>query len=114
MLARTQVYCAGRSSKTFRASAQHFAGSAHNLLVPVLAQTGVSAAQAQSRLDRAEGLEPTGMDDVVFATALYNDGGGEALYAGGGSPWPAEIRAAYIAKWDGTSWSALGGGLNAP
>jgi hypothetical protein len=40
---------------------------------------------------------------AVHALAVYDDGGGAALYAGGLFYGPAGV-----ARWDGTSWSALG------
>ncbi len=47
---------------------------------------------------------------VVRALAVYNDGNGRALYAGGQFTTAGSVSANYIAKWDGTSWSALGSG----
>ena len=51
----------------------------------------------------------------VFALAVYDDGGGPALYAGGDFLDAGGVPAAdYIAKWDGTSWSAVGTGMDGP
>jgi hypothetical protein len=47
----------------------------------------------------------------VQALAVYDDGGGEALYAGGTFGIAGGVPASRIAKWDGAAWSALGGGL---
>ena len=37
---------------------------------------------------------------------------GSDLYAGGGFTTAGGIAANYIAKWNGSSWSALGSGMN--
>ena len=47
----------------------------------------------------------------VSALTVFDDGGGPALYAGGSFTTAGGISANRIAKWDGTSWSALGTGL---
>ena len=52
------------------------------------------------------------MDDVVFALAVYDDGGGQALYAGGEFTTAGGVPASRVAKWNGSSWSALAGGLS--
>jgi hypothetical protein len=51
----------------------------------------------------------TGMNAPVRSLAVYK---GE-LYVGGDFTIAGGIAANYIAKWDGTSWSALGSGTNA-
>src|SRR5688572_235497 len=48
----------------------------------------------------------------VSSLAVYDDGSGPALYAGGYFTSAGGVAANYIARWDGTSWSALGAGLN--
>ncbi len=54
------------------------------------------------------------VDGDVLALAVFDDGsgGGPALFAGGKFTSAGGVAANRIAKWDGTSWSALGGGLN--
>ncbi|MGI8907388.1 MAG: hypothetical protein ACR2IE_12960 [Candidatus Sumerlaeaceae bacterium] len=52
---------------------------------------------------------PATADNDVLATAV--DGQGN-LYVGGSFEHIGKVRAAYIAKWDGTSWSSLGSGLS--
>ncbi len=53
-----------------------------------------------------------GSDQGVWALAVYDDGTGAALYAGGyflaagGDPIP------YIARWDGRSWHSVGPGVD--
>jgi hypothetical protein len=52
------------------------------------------------------------MDKGVFALAVYDGGGGPALYAGGNFTTAGGGAASKIARWDGSSWSALGNGTN--
>ncbi len=52
---------------------------------------------------------PFGADNSVFALAVYDDGSGEALYAGGWLATAGGVTVNNIAKWDGTVWSALSG-----
>jgi len=49
---------------------------------------------------------------VVFALAVFDDGGGPALYAGGAFTNAGGVAASHIARWDGTSWTPLGSGTN--
>lgn len=55
-----------------------------------------------------------GLDGWVQALAVFNDGSGSgpALYAGGGFTTAGGVPASYIAKWDGSTWSAVGKGMN--
>src|SRR5262249_10567947 len=48
----------------------------------------------------------------VHALAVYDDGGGPALYVGGVFTAAGGLPAARIAKWDGSTWSALGTGMS--
>ena len=54
----------------------------------------------------------TGMDGGVEALAVFDDGGGPALYAGGWFTSADGVAANRIARWDGTSWCALASGTN--
>ncbi len=60
----------------------------------------------------------TNMDAGTKALAVYDDGNGEALYAGGDFTTAGGITVNHIAKWDGTQWSALSGpagtGMDSP
>jgi len=47
----------------------------------------------------------------VAALAVYDDGSGPALYAAGRFNAAGGVSASRIARWDGTSWAALGAGL---
>lgn len=73
------------------------------------------------RLDPAAECEPAwvptfgerpGTSGNVSALAVFDDGTGPALYAGGGFARAGGVSANYIAKWDGQSWSALGSGMS--
>src|SRR5262249_36630818 len=46
-----------------------------------------------------------------LALAVFDDGAGAALYAGGTFTSAGGVPANRIAKWDGTSWSAVGSGV---
>jgi hypothetical protein len=48
----------------------------------------------------------------VLALTTFDDGNGSALYAGGDFTSAGGVPANYVAKWDGSSWSALGSGMN--
>ncbi len=48
---------------------------------------------------------------LVFALAGFNDGTGPALYVGGVFKQAGDILANNIAKWNGSRWAALGGGI---
>ncbi|NLG44307.1 MAG: hypothetical protein GX547_13760 [Phycisphaerae bacterium] len=49
-------------------------------------------------------------DPEVKALAVYDDGSGPALYVGGLFDYAGGLPAIDIARWDGQSWSVLGGG----
>ena len=52
-----------------------------------------------------------GVNDEVYALAVFDDGGGPALYVGGLFTTAGGVLARSVAKWDGSSWSALGSGM---
>ncbi len=52
-----------------------------------------------------------GLNGVVNALAVFDDGAGPALYAGGSFTMAGEVEAFNIARWDGATWSAVGGGV---
>jgi hypothetical protein len=56
--------------------------------------------------------EQPGTNAPVYALAAYDDGGGPALYAAGAFTIAEGVPANYIAKWDGSSWAALGSGMD--
>jgi hypothetical protein len=53
-----------------------------------------------------------GIDGPVYALAVYDDGGGPGLYAGGSFTGAGGVSTLRVAKWNGASWSALGSGTN--
>jgi trimeric autotransporter adhesin len=53
-----------------------------------------------------------GSSPTVFALAVYNDGSGEALYAAGRFNSMNDVPGtSQIARWNGSNWSSVGGGL---
>jgi len=60
----------------------------------------------------ALGSGMSGANLRVSALVVYDDGGGPALYAGGSFTTAGGVAANNIAKWNGSSWSALGSGLS--
>lgn len=58
------------------------------------------------------GTFQTGLDDYGAAFTVFDDGNGPALIAGGNFVHAGGVTVNFIARWDGTSWSSLGGGTN--
>lgn len=54
----------------------------------------------------------TGMSGIVRALTVFDDGTGNALYAGGDFLLASGVPANRVAKWDGTTWTALDTGVN--
>ncbi len=54
----------------------------------------------------------TGIDNQSRAAAVFDDGSGPALYVGGDFVSAGGETFNYIAKWDGSTWSSVGGGMN--
>ena len=52
------------------------------------------------------------LSSTASALAVFDDGSGPALYAGGAFMQAGGSPASRIAKWDGTAWSEVGGGAN--
>jgi hypothetical protein len=55
-----------------------------------------------------------GMDDRVWTLAVFDGGSGPALYAGGRFTTAGGVAVNHVARWNGHSWSALAGGMQAP
>jgi hypothetical protein len=51
-----------------------------------------------------------GVNNHVDALAVFDDGSGVKLYAGGKFTWAGGVTASHIARWDGAAWSAVTGG----
>jgi hypothetical protein len=77
---------------------------------------GVAKWEGSSWAALGTGLDATGVGVVpsVNAMAVFDDGSGSgpALYVGGRFTSAGGLQASRIAKWDGASWSAVGGGMN--
>jgi hypothetical protein len=50
--------------------------------------------------------------ETIRALAVYDDGAGPALYAGGRFSSVGGVAASMVARWDGTAWAPLGSGTN--
>jgi len=50
----------------------------------------------------------------VLDMAVFDDGSGPGLFAGGGFVSAGGLPARFIAKWNGTEWSELGSGMKGP
>jgi hypothetical protein len=55
-----------------------------------------------------------GANGPVRALAVFDDGGGPALHAGGFFTTAGGVAAKRIARWNGSGWTALGGGTSGP
>ncbi len=55
-----------------------------------------------------------GPDGLIHALAVWDEGTGPALYAGGAFTQIGALPASRLAKWDGHTWSAVGTGTNGP
>ncbi len=80
-----------------------------------------AAGSAAASADRGSACEPqwvptfggvAGLDTPAGALAVFDDGGGPALYVGGDFITAGGETVNHIAKWDGASWSPLGEGTN--
>lgn len=61
-----------------------------------------------------DGPTRSGVRGEVNALAVFDDGRGPALYAGGDFVAAGGIGGANLARWDGTAWTTVGGGTNGP
>src|SRR5262245_66568078 len=75
-----------------------------------LEMTGIARWNGQAWTKLGNGPPSAGVP--ARALAVYDDGTGPALYAGGPFRQP-EGPGNRIAKWNGTAWSPLGTGMNA-
>src|SRR5262245_6169290 len=58
------------------------------------------------------GIAPGFKEGTVYALAVYDDGSGPALYAGGRFYRDDPVSISSIGKWDGERWSPVGSGVN--
>jgi len=71
---------------------------------------GVAKWDGSSWSPLGEGL--TGADADVDTLTVFNDGAGSALYVGGNFTTAGGAPVNNIAKWDGSTWSSVGGGVS--
>jgi hypothetical protein len=83
----------------------HLALTLRLLLLSIPAMTASSASSQCANWSR--GFEIPGVSGSVHATCLFDDGGGTALFVGGAFSSVGATPASNIARWDGTTWSAL-------
>lgn len=82
--------------------------------VIVLLAAGIAArADAQCTPEWLPGDGLPGLNGTVKSSLVWDDGTGPALYVGGSFTVAGNILANNIAKWNGTSWQALGSGVTA-
>lgn len=57
----------------------------------------------------------SGLNNIVYTLTSFDDGGGAGpqLYAGGGFTASGAVSVARVARWTGSTWAALGGGIGA-
>jgi hypothetical protein len=92
----------------------HRATCTITLAVLLLCALGSAATAACN--DWQPGFEPRGFDGAVRALARAGSTiyAGGSVYAGGIFGTAGEVSANNVARWDGTSWSALGTGVDVP
>lgn len=84
------------------------AASAVRVLGLLLALSSRAEAQCP---DWRSGFHLGGTDGDIFSLAVFDDGSGSALYAGGRFSTVGTVGAQNIARWDGSAWSSVGSGM---
>lgn len=76
--------------------------------------TGIARLEGQEWVSVAGGMNGVGgsLSNAVYKLLPWNDGTGTDLYAGGVFLNAGNQLSRSIARWDGTSWSPLAGGVN--
>ncbi|HPD31798.1 MAG TPA: dockerin type I domain-containing protein [Phycisphaerae bacterium] len=74
----------------------------------------ISEASAACGFDWKPGESPQGLSYEGYAMAVYDDGGGPALYVAGGFETAGGVKVCGVARWDGRYWSPVGGGVSKP
>ncbi|MEQ8845886.1 MAG: GC-type dockerin domain-anchored protein [Phycisphaerales bacterium] len=82
------------------------------LVCAALAWVAPAFAQCDPGFAPLGSLSAEGVDGTVRAMAVFDDGAGPALYVGGDFSAAGGAPASNIARWDGSAWSAVGGGTN--
>lgn len=77
---------------------------------------GLAHAQSCGWSDVSGGLTGNGASDTVRSMTVYdevpNGAGVESLFVGGSFDFAGGVPASQIARWDGSAWSSVGGGLD--
>lgn len=78
---------------------------------------GVSGTSRIARWDGSQwseldsGITTSGFNQGIYTLAVYDDGSGPGLYAGGDFLAAGGVSTSYVARWDSSGWSALGPGM---
>jgi hypothetical protein len=101
------VFVQAVASGSFEGSPTLYAGGVHFFHAPnAVDQRGIA---------RFKDGAWSGIGDLigsVQAMAVFDDGTGEALYVGGGISEVAGVPVSSLARWDGSTWSSVGSGVN--
>jgi hypothetical protein len=89
-----------------------YAGGDFYVLVASRPREGVAKWDGSSWSIVGSGMSRGFSSPSVFALTAYDDGSGPALYAGGGFTTAGGVSANNIARWNGSTWSNLGSGVN--
>lgn len=81
-----------------------------SLLAVTFACLALSHAEAQCQ-SWTPGFSGPGADREVYALAVFDDGSGPELYAGGRFSLIGDASSTFIARFDGTQWSSVGSGM---
>jgi len=78
----------------------------------VAGTSGIARWDGTSWSDVGGGVATGGLTPIAQALAVFDDGGGPALFATGSFTHAGGVAVNGIAKWDGVRWSPLGTGLS--
>ena len=82
------------------------------LFILVLTGLGTVTARAQTCLSWSTEFAGNDLDERARASAYFDDGTGSALYVGGSFLNAGGQPANHIARWNGSTWSAVGSGVS--
>jgi hypothetical protein len=91
-------------------AALYVGGSLSSSVAPAVALQNIARWDGSNWSNVLGGVSGPGA--TVNALAVFNDGSGPALYAAGRFTAAGGSPATNIARWNGASWSSVGGGLN--
>jgi len=89
----------------------HLAVAAATAVVVCLACTAMAASTGDLDCTWSDEFRVSDFDDTVGALAVFDDGSGPALYAGGSFWHAGGVLARGIARWTGAGWAPLAGPL---